>query len=262
VTHLLLETFPTLVLGLLLVVVPSLLVVFALWQVRRRFDWEVLAANNDQGGVLFSVVGTIYAIFLAFLVVVGWESLGDAENTVTEEGATVLSLYRDFGALPEPARTQLRRDVAEYTRAVIDDEWPTMARGEESPIAHDRLERVWDNFLAVEPATPKEVAVYAEAFTRLNELAKQRKVRVLASEAAIPEVFWFLLLFGAVAVIGFTFFLGMRHMRVQLLLTGVMTAMIMSALFLIVVLDHPFTGDVKAEPTAFQQAFAEMEAGH
>jgi hypothetical protein len=257
----LLSNLPTVLLGLLIVLVPTGLALLGLTVVRRRVAWETLAENNEQGGVLFSVVGTIYSIFLAFLVVVAWDSLGDAEQSVAEEGATVLSLHRDFGALPEPSRSRLRGAVEVYARAVVDDEWATMARGDESDVAHERLDELWSLFLGVEPVTPKEQAIYAEAFTRLNELAKQRAVRVLTSEAAIPTVFWLLLLFGGVATIGFTYFLGMRSAAVQLTLTGVMTAMICSALFLIVVLDHPFAGDVRAEPTAFLRALEEMREG-
>jgi hypothetical protein len=261
VTLWLLSSFPTLILGVLIIVVPTAVAVLALWLVRRRANWEELADNNDQGGVLFSFVGTIYAIFLAFLVVVAWESLGDAEQTVTEEGAALLSLYRDVGALSDPVRSELRDEIRTYARTVIDDEWATMAHGEESRVAHDRLDAIWTTFLTFEPVSPREQAVFSEAFTRLNELAKARKVRVLASQAGIPEVFWFLLIFGGVVTVGFTFFMGMRQMRTQLALTGIMTAMIMSALFLIVVLDHPFTGDIRAEPDAFNEALAEMDDG-
>ncbi|HEY3080580.1 MAG TPA: DUF4239 domain-containing protein [Chloroflexota bacterium] len=257
----LLTTFPTVLLGVLVIALPTALAVFGLWLVRRRANWEDLADNNEQGGVLFSFVGTIYAIFLAFLVVVAWQSLGDAEQTVTEEGAAVLSLYRDVGALSDPLRTRLRGQIRAYAQTVIDQEWATMAHGEESRAAHERLDEIWQTFLAFEPVTPREQAVYAEAFTRLNELAKERKVRVLASKTSIPEVFWFVLIFGGVATVGFTYFMGMRHLRTQLLLTGIMAAMIMSALFLIVVLDHPFSGDVRAEPDAFTEAIAEMDEG-
>jgi hypothetical protein len=261
VTLWLLTAFPTLVVALLVIVLPTALAVFVLWLVRRRVGWEDLADNNDQGGVLFSFVGTIYAIFLAFLVVVAWQSLGDAERTVTEEGAAMLSLYQDVGALSDPVRSELRREIRAYAQTVVDEEWATMARGEESPAAHDRLDEIWQTFLAFEPASQREQAVFAEAFTRLNELAKQRKVRVLASQASIPDVFWFVLVAGGIATIGFTYFMGMRHVRTQLTLTGIMTAMIMSALFLIVVLDHPFSGDIRAEPDAFLEALREMGEG-
>ncbi len=40
-----------------------------------------------------------------------------------------------------------------------------------------------------------------------------------------------------------------------------MTAMISAALFLIVVLDRPFTGDVRAEPTPFEEALRLMGPG-
>src|SRR5262245_47766782 len=220
----LLSSFPTLVLGLLIVVVPTALAVIALWLARRHSNWEELAENNDQGGVLFSFVGTIYAIFLAFLVVVAWESLGDAEQTVTEEGAALLSLYKDVGALSDPIRAELRGEIRTYAQTVIDEEWDTMAHGEASPVAHKKLDEIWTTFLTFEPVSPRDQAVFSEAFTRLNELAKARKVRVLASQAGIPEVFWFLLLFGGVVTVGFTFFMGMRQLRTQLALTGIMTA--------------------------------------
>jgi len=40
-----------------------------------------------------------------------------------------------------------------------------------------------------------------------------------------------------------------------------MTAMISAALFLIVVLDRPFTGDVRVEPAPFEQALRLMGTG-
>jgi amino acid transporter len=250
---------PTLWLGLGIVLVPTALTMLGLWFVRRRVKWETLAANNDQGGVLFSIVGTIYAIFLAFMVVVAWEQLGDAEQHVTTEGVSLLSLYRDVGVFPAANRQDLRTALREYARAVVDQEWETMARGDESPEASDRFDRIWDRFLAYRPGDAAEQAAYAEGFARLNELGKERKTRILESQASIPDIFWFLLVFGAIATIGFTFLMGMQNLGAQLVMNGVMTAIIMLALFLIVVLDRPFTGDIRAEPVPFQYALHQME---
>jgi hypothetical protein len=72
-------------------------------------------------------------------------------------------------------------------------------------------------------------------------------------------VFWFLLLFGAFVTIGFTYLMGMESLRAQLAMNGMLTAIIMLALFLIVVLDRPFTGDVRAEPAPFQYALQQMD---
>jgi hypothetical protein len=258
----LLMTFPTAVRGVIVILIPTALMLLALVRVRRRYGWEKLSDNNEHGAVLFSIVGTIYAIFLAFLVVVAWDNLGEAEKSVEQEGATVLSLYRDAGGFAEPERSAVRKEIREYAQIVVDEEWDQMARGVPSEAAHEALDEVWTIFLRYEPRTSREVAVYQEALARLNELGKQRKLRVLSSEAAIPSVFWFLLIFGAVVTLGFTLFMGMSNLRVQMLMVGVLTAIIMSALFLIVVLDRPFTGDVRAEPDAFLDALRQMDHTH
>jgi hypothetical protein len=220
---------------------------------------------GDAGGQQRAGLGALldrrddHAIFLAFLVVVAWDNLGDAQKVVEQEGATVLSLYRDVGGFAEPSRGELRRQIRDYAQRVVEHEWDQMAHGEQSDGAHDELDEIWMHFLRYEPSTAREQATYQEALARLNELGKQRKLRILASEAAIPSVFWFLLLFGAVVTLGFTLFLGMSNRRVQLLMTGVLTGIVMSALFLIVVLDRPFTGDVRAEPDAFVDALRQMD---
>jgi ABC-type branched-subunit amino acid transport system permease subunit len=80
-----------------------------------------------------------------------------------------------------------------------------------------------------------------------------------ASEAAIPAVFWLVLLGGGAIVITFPLLFGIRNLRVQMLMVGMLAAMICAALFLAVVLDRPFTGDVRAEPTAFEEALRIMD---
>src|SRR5262245_57645669 len=109
----LLLTFPSTVLGALIIIIPTLVMVYGVALVRRRVGLAKLAENNDSGGIFFSIVGTIYAIFVAFLVVVAWDNLGDAEKVVQQESATVLSLYRDVGGLADSATNMLRPEIRE-----------------------------------------------------------------------------------------------------------------------------------------------------
>jgi len=255
----LLLTFPSTILGMIIIVFPTLLMVLGVSIVRRRVGLAKLAENNESGGIYFSIVGTIYAIFVAFLVVVAWDNLGDAEKVVEQERATVLSLYRDVGGLAAPVTNALRPQIREYAQMVVDREWDQMANGEQSDAADAALDRVWATFLDYEPVSAREQASYREALTELNELGKLRKLRILSSAASIPGVFWFLLLFGGIVTLGFAFFLGMPNLRVQLLMTGVLTAIVMSALFLIVILDRPFTGDVRVDPDSFVGALQQMD---
>ncbi|MBW8826306.1 MAG: DUF4239 domain-containing protein [Acidobacteria bacterium] len=62
--------------------------------VRKRLPSWVSGADNDVAGVLLGVVGGVYGIMLAFVIVALWESFQDAERTVTTEATEVSQLYR------------------------------------------------------------------------------------------------------------------------------------------------------------------------
>ena len=244
--------------AVLFVVLPMFLFSLGLVLVRARYGWEALTANNEEGGVIFAVIGTIYAIFLAFLVVLSWQNLGDADKTVSDESATLQALYRDTLGFNDQVRPVLRTQLQDYTRSVIDDEWPAMARGEESPVAQQKLDAVWGTFINNENAASS--AAFSEAYARLNELAKDRQLRILSSQAAISGFFWAFLILGGALIIAFTYVFGMKNLRVQMGMTAVLTFTIGASLFLVVTLDHPFTGDVKVQPDAFVTALSTMQA--
>jgi high-affinity Fe2+/Pb2+ permease len=66
----------------------------------------------------------------------------------------------------------------------------------------------------------------------------------------VPDVLWVVLLGGALVTVGFTFFFGAEHVRAQSAMTGILTLLIFSGLFIIVAIDHPFAGSVKVAPEA------------
>ena len=65
---------------------------------------------------------------------------------------------------------------------------------------------------------------------------------------------------GAVVTILFTFFFGTSNLRAQVLMTGLLAAVIFSELLTIIAIDWPFTGPVRVEPTALQDVLADFRA--
>ena len=165
---------------------------------------------------------------------------------------------RDASTLPPQVGSELQRDIRAYAQTVIGSEWDAMARGQESPAARMAYERIWTAFARVRPGDNREA--YAEAFARLNELDRERQLRILASRAAIPGFFWLFLIPGGLLLTGYTFMFGMRNQRVQMALTGGLALAIGATLLMIVLLDHPFTGDIRTEPDAFVHALETMDA--
>jgi len=63
-------------------------------------------------------------------------------------------------------------------------------------------------------------------------------------------VLWFALVIGAIMTVGFTLFFGAENLRVQAMMTGILSFLIFSGLLVIVSIDHPFAGAVKVQPEA------------
>src|SRR5437588_1917299 len=88
----------------------------------RRFVGQNYAEmHNHVVGFVYAVLGVVYAVMLAFLVIAAWEQLGSADNAVIAEASTLSTLYRQTTLLPPPIRQQAQVQLRGYTRDVIDD---------------------------------------------------------------------------------------------------------------------------------------------
>src|SRR4051812_37915502 len=78
---------------------------------RRNVDFRRLEQHNDVAGFIYSVIGVIYGVLIAFIVVVVWEHHTAAEQAVQNEANAVIQIYRDAEAFPDPFRGALRNDL-------------------------------------------------------------------------------------------------------------------------------------------------------
>src|SRR3978361_51949 len=61
---------------------------------RRQVGLERLRTNNEVAGFKFATVGVLYAVLLAFAVIVVWERYSDAESHVSQEAGAAATTYR------------------------------------------------------------------------------------------------------------------------------------------------------------------------
>ena len=151
--------------------------------VRRIVPRERLAENHEVVAVIFSMVGVLYAILLAFVVVVVWEQFDTAQQDADNEATKISNLMRDAVAFG-PERQQIQGRLIAYTRSVVDDEWKTMAHGESSEVTAHKYRNVWRAYYAYQPRTTNEKAFYNDSLTRLNDLGAARPTDVARQRAA------------------------------------------------------------------------------
>jgi hypothetical protein len=219
---------------------------------RRRVHHSALVGHNDTAGAVFSIVGTLLTVLLAFVVVIVWEAMGTADERAALEAGVLGDVMRDAGLFSEPVRSELQNEFREYARAVIEEEWPAMATGESSPHVWQIIDRIFKTFSKIQPVTAAEINIHAEMLTGINELSDHRRLRLLSADNKVPELMWYILVIAGIVTVFFSYMLGVESTRSHLLMTGTLTMMIALTMYMIHAIDHPYGGAVSVEPTAFR----------
>lgn len=252
-----LATSPLWVSGLLIVIVPTLLAMTGPVVTRRYIGLERLSTNNEVAGFKFATVGVLYAVLLAFVVVVVWENFSEAEADISREAGAAATIYRLAGGIDEEA-VALRDSMTAYLNSAMADDWPAMAAGQSSAATTRALDKIYAAALAYRPTDARGEAILTEVLHQLNVITEARRARLVKASGIVPGVIWLVLFGGAVLTIGFTFFFGTENLRAQALMTGALAMLILSGLLVIVSINRPFTGAVKVEPAALFEVLQDL----
>src|SRR4051794_16161423 len=105
---------PTWLLGVLIIGGSVALSIGGILLVRKHLHAALTEGHRDIVGDLYAVVGTMYSIFLAFLVFIVWDQYNVASSAVADEAATLRSLYQSTAFLPAALRQQARKELIAY----------------------------------------------------------------------------------------------------------------------------------------------------
>jgi hypothetical protein len=230
--------------------IPTLFALAGLYLVRRKYSAEVLKENHEVAAIIFNAFGLFYGVMVAFVVFVTWSGYSDATKNLEMEANQVADIFHSTEAFPDPTRRIIRQGLMDYAASVYNDELNRMSQGEISLHYGGAMRRLLSAFYQIDEKSIPNRELYAETLTRLNNLAEYRRLRIFAGNDTVPLAIWLVLLVGGVFTVFFTFFFGMKNIKAQYLITTTLTVTITLILFLIYVLDHPFTGTsrVSMEP--------------
>jgi hypothetical protein len=226
----------------------------------RRYAHVKRLTDTDIAGFKFGTIGVLYAVLLAFAIIVVWEKFKDAELNVVQEAGAAENIYRLSQGLSDNARVSVISNVANYLKAVINVDWPSMDQGTAS--AKGPTKQALDALYAtlVLSSGQADNAVVSEMLRQLDLITQSRRARLVASEGTVPKAVWPILFGGAAITIGFTFFFVTARLLTQVLMTALLAILILSELLIIVGVDRPFSGAVKIEPNALAAVLTDIES--
>jgi hypothetical protein len=245
-----------------IVVAVSALAVGLMHAVRRRAKRDHFFIEAERGAGIFAFLGTAFAVLLAFVFFQAFESFHDARTGAEEEATTVLQLTRSAAFFPEAERASLTGPMICYGRAVIEDSWPAMKRGERSEVVQDWVDRFERALRGLDVRSTKHEAVFLNLLEEEDKRAEARRVRLSEATRSLPPPVWFLLGLGAVLTIGITLLFADRREEflVQGSLMAAVAALVTSGLLLVWFLDHPYEDQAGSiQPTEMRRQLEIVE---
>ena len=250
-------------LAIILLVVADAVTVTVMLLLRRRAPEGSFFRDTQQAAGGFTVAGTAYAVLLAFVFLLAFQSYNTARTAAEQEATAVTTLYHDADSFPEPRRTALHGELTCYARSVITAEWPAMDQGNSSPVTQGWVDRMDATFDASHPRTPKEQNADANWVTLTSERTDGRRGRLQEAQAFVPGLVWILLIVGSIVVVAFVTLFADRRERgfVQAMLMLSVTTMLVAGLVLIKFFDDPYSdaaGSIK--PDAMRRSLQTLAA--
>ncbi len=253
IMQLILLKFPIYVLGLIVVGGAVLFTISGSLIVHHFVPHNRLKLHHDVADPILGVMGAIYSVLIAFVVVTVWITFDKSDSNVQQEANYLADIYRDAEGLSPDFRAKVNPLLREYREAVIKYEWKTMARGQMSPEVERIMNQIWKLYTSYEPKNVAEQSFFDESVRKLNSFRELRRLRLMDSRTGINPLLWFVLAAGAVTTISFTFLFGSENFKAQLIMGVLLSATIALILFAIMSMDYPFTGSISVSSEPLQQ---------
>jgi hypothetical protein len=253
--------------GVLVVFGACLAAVVGLAVVQRLVPTAIRKEQNDVAGFIYAVLGVIYAVLLALVVIATWEEFGRARVTVEAEANALAEIFWLAHRLPEPQGRELQELCQSYAEEVVNVGFPLMEQGrtpslgrsEESSRAWVLIDDIRASLQEVEPTTLAGQELYAEGLDQVQRLGDARRMRLVVAEESLPTVLWVVLIVGGIVAVGFAYLFGMENTWAHALMVGSLAGVIALVLFTIAAMDHPFSGAARVGPEAFELVLRRFE---
>ncbi len=215
---------------------------------RRSVPYAKLVEHNDVAGFMIAIVGVLYAVLMAFVVVAVWQQYNDSDSNYGSEVAAAADVFSYARSLQPEAERAIRFQVERYLTEMIDDEWPAMRSAHSSSAADATLARLFSAISDVRARSVVEAQARDHLQGSIERLFDLRNRRLSDNVESLPPVLWAALFAGAAITVGFGYLFGVSNFRIQLIMTGAVAALIAIMFTLLIELDFPFRRDTALSP--------------
>ncbi len=208
--------------------------------------------SNDFTGAVVAVIGTMYAVILAFMLSGVWNQYQQAQNNEEQEANALVNIWRIASLLQIPGAQQAQQLCVQYANNAIQKEWPALLAGKPTPDDNaDIINQLWKFAGQIQAHSGDNSIAGYQMIEELRMLTEFRRVRMMQARESLPGMLWAVLIVGGTITIVAACFFGVPSFRFHVLQVAVLSLLISLVLVAIADIDRPYQGYLTVQPEGF-----------
>ena len=228
-----------------------------------KFEWVqgITGEHNEIVGHFLGLVGVIYAVVLAFTVATAWQSYDNARTVAEQEQHDAVLLFQIMDGYSDVKnRIAIKNSLFQYAKD-LDGEWTVMDHDERFCYFLDRdcppqslktgsdVRNLGKSIVSLSLHSSQsmhDAIVYQKSLDLWGAFTEARNERRHHYSDRLLQSLWWAFAFGAVIVVVVSYLLAGQDPRSQRVRTMALGAMVGIMIGLVVIFDHPYTGQEAA----------------
>jgi hypothetical protein len=250
----------------LVIVLTTLLVAFASSLcIHFLFGSLDLKPKSELITAIYAVLGTIYAVIIAFSISGVWQNYCAAEIAISTEVAGLMDLIHIVKASSTEKVMTLAKLAIHYLKEVIEVEGVSLAKGDNSLIMSPQAKtftltmQLVREIQTIQPVDARDNVIFSHALTLLSKWIDARRSRIMLSKGNIAKSHWPLLITGALILFAFHGLFVVENQFLWTTLLLLFSSVIGCSFYLIFTLDNPFSGSPRVDTQPFYWAITWLE---
>jgi hypothetical protein len=251
---------------LLVILLTTIIVAFAAaFGIKFLFGSLDLMPKAGLITAIYAVLGTIYAVIIAFSISGVWQNYCASELAITAEVASLMDLIHTIKASATQKVQLISKIAIKYLKEVINTEWPALSKGENNFILSPKSStfmltmQLVHEVQTIQPVDARDNVVFSHALTLLSKWLDARRTRIMLSKGNIAKSHWPLLMTGAFILFAFHGLFVVEEMFLWTTLLLLFSSVIGLSFYLIFTLDCPFAGSPVVDTTPFNWAITWLD---
>jgi uncharacterized membrane protein HdeD (DUF308 family) len=221
------------------------------------YDFHQTGETIKISQLLAPLLGATVGVLIGFLLNQAQSNFQAASALVASEASQINNLDRLLLRFGDDYSLKVRSLLKVYLESVIDSEWPQLKLERGCKQTHLLWRSISQKIFKLEPASPKQVAIYSDILNVSESVSEAREVRIDRSTQKLPVIFWVAILF---------IFLGISSLT-ALAAPGtelnfgrkVFPVIYGSLLGLLIIFDQPFKGGTSVKSNALKKVLESIK---